>query len=70
LANIDIVNSELITSESAFFKSLQTFTSTSATTVINDAYIKEAVAGKITVSDLAASDITISDNMRILSENG
>ena len=70
LANIDVLTSQQITSESAFFKSLQSLSSTSAQTVINDAYIKNAVANKITVSDLAAGDITISDSMRIISDNG
>ena len=37
---------------------------------IDDAVIKELIAKKILVSDLQAGDITISEKMRILSENG
>ena len=34
------------------------------------AWIINGIAGKMTIGDLAAGDITISDTMRILSENG
>lgn len=37
---------------------------------IDEAVIKELIAKKILVSDLQAGDITINENMRILSENG
>lgn len=53
-----------------FAESLQTFTSTVATQTINEAYVVELVAGKLSVGDLAAGDIVLSDNMQILSENG
>lgn len=70
LATIDVANIESEYVGNAFVKSLQALSSTAATSTINDAYIYNAVAGKITVSDLAAGDITVSDQMRILSENG
>lgn len=37
---------------------------------IDEAVIKQLIAAKILVSDLQAGDITLTDNMRILSENG
>lgn len=37
---------------------------------IDEAVIKELIASKIMVSDLHASDITLNEHMRILSENG
>ena len=36
----------------------------------DSAWIINGIAGKMTIGDLAAGDITISDTMRILSENG
>jgi hypothetical protein len=44
--------------------------STTVREVVTDAYIYNAVANKIAVADLLAGDITISDNMRIVSDNG
>jgi len=44
--------------------------STTAQATITDAYIYNAVAGKISVADLAAGNIVLTDSMRILSENG
>lgn len=65
LAQIDT-----LTAGSAFVNYLQSLSSTTATSVINDAYIASAVVGKISVGDLTAGDITLSNSMRILSENG
>lgn len=70
LANIDVADIETLYAGNAFVSSLQTLTSTTAQATINDAYIYNAVAGKITVGDLAAGDITLTDQMRILSDNG
>lgn len=65
LAQVDTLDAN-----SAFVHYLQSVSSTTATSVINDAYIYNAVAGKITVSDLAAGNIVLSDTMNIISENG
>lgn len=54
---------------SAFVNYLQSISSTTATSVINDAYIYDAVANKITVADLAAGDIVLTNTMRIISQN-
>lgn len=70
LANISVAEIDTLSTNHAFINSLQALSSTTATSVINDAYIYNAVAGKIAVADLLAGDITISDQMRILSENG
>ena len=48
---------------------MQSLSSTTAQATITDAYIYNAVAGKIAVADLAAGDIVLSNQMRILSEN-
>ena len=37
---------------------------------IDEAWVAQMVVGKLSVADLAAGDITLSDKMRILSENG
>lgn len=37
---------------------------------IDEAWVAQMVVGKLSVADLAAGDITLSDQMRILSENG
>ena len=65
LATIDT-----LTAGSAFVNYLQSLSSTTAQATINDAYIYNAVAGKISVADLAAGNIVLTDTMKILSENG
>ena len=65
LATIDT-----LTAGSAFVTYLQSLSSTTAQSVINDAYIYNAVANKISVEDLAAGNIVLSDTMLITSENG
>ena len=70
LATIDVADIDTLYADNAFTKSLQALSSSTATSVLNDAYIYNAVGGKITVGDLAAGDITVSDQMRILSDNG
>ena len=70
LANLSQANIETLFADNAFTRSIQSLSSTTATSVINDAYIYNAVAGKIAVSDLAAGNIVLSDTMKITSENG
>ena len=70
LATINVADVNQLAADSAFILGLQTLSSTAAQSVITDAYIYNAVANKIAVADLAAGDITISNSMRILSENG
>ena len=65
LAQIDT-----LTAGSAFVTYLQGLSSTTAQSTITDAYIYNAVAGKISVADLAAGNIVLTDSMQILSENG
>lgn len=43
---------------------------TSENAKIDSLLVREQIAGQISVSDLKAGDITLSNNMRILSENG
>lgn len=70
LADITVAEIDQLSTNHAFIESLQAVSSSTATSVITDAYIYDAVAGKITVADLKAGDITISNSMRIKSENG
>ena len=65
LAQIDT-----LTAGSAFVTYLQGLSSTVAQSTITDAYIYNAVAGKISVGDLAAGNIVLTDTMQILSDNG
>lgn len=65
LATIDTLQAN-----SAFVGYLQGLSSTVVTNTVTDQYVYNAVAGKISVGQLAAGDITISDSMRILSDNG
>lgn len=46
------------------------FNLSSANAKFDSAWIINGIAGKMAIGDLAAGDITISDTMRILSENG
>ena len=66
-ANSGFINT--LVSQNAFISTIQSLSSTTAQSVINDAYIYNAVAGKITVADLLAADIVLSDQMRILTAN-
>ena len=70
MADIDILNTQSLTADSAFITSLQTMNSTAITSTVNDEFVTNLIAGKISVADLAAGDITLSNNMRIVSENG
>ena len=70
MATIDVLDTNIFTADTAFIKSLQSRFSTFAKTVIDDSYIKNIVSNNIQVADLKAGDITVSDSMRILSENG
>lgn len=70
LADIDILEAGSALIDSAFIRSLQSFTSTSITNVVNDAYIQNAVINKLSVADLAAGNIVLTDSIQILSENG
>lgn len=65
LAQVDVLQAD-----SAFVRYLQSISSTTISQVVTDQYVYNAVANKITVGDLAAGDITISNSARILSENG
>ncbi len=65
LAAIDVANIG-----GAFIDSLQSLSSHIVTSVVNNEYVKRLVANYISVADLKAGDITLSDEMRILSENG
>ena len=70
LATIDVANIEQLYANNAFVRSLHSLSSSSAQSVIDDAYIRAAVVGKISVGALAAGDITLSNSMRIVSQNG
>lgn len=70
LAKVDILHSEQITADSAFFRTLQSLSSSTATSVIDESYIQSAIINKLAVADLAAGDITLTNNMRIVSDNG
>ena len=70
LANIDQANVNVLFANNAFTQNLQTISSTAVNSIVTDAYIYNAVANKISVGELAAGDIVLSNNMRILSDNG
>lgn len=70
LATVDLLEAGSVFADSAFIHSLQSFTSTSIQSVVNDAYIQNAIINKLSVADLAAGNIVLTDNMKILSENG
>ena len=71
---VDLVNSAInintITANQAFINSVQSITSTTISSVVNEQYVHDLVAGKISVADLRAGDIVISNTARILSDNG
>lgn len=69
-AQITELQANSILSENAFVERLQSFTSTTVRNVANEAYITNIVANNMSVADLQAGNIVLSDNMKILSENG
>lgn len=74
-ADIKKLNTDVANINSAIIGTSSTetgivFNLSSANAKFDSAWIINGVAGKMTIGDLAAGDITISDTMRILSENG
>lgn len=65
LASIDT-----LTANSAFVRYLQGLSNTVIEQKAQTGYFGELVAGQISVGDLQAGDIVLTNNMRILSENG
>lgn len=74
-ADIKKLNTDVANINSAIIGASSTetgivFNLSSANAKFDSAWIINGIAGKMTIGDLAAGDITISDTMRILSENG
>lgn len=74
-ADIKKLNTDVANIKSAIIGASSTetgivFNLSSANAKFDSAWIINGIAGKMTIGDLAAGDITISDTMRILSENG
>ena len=74
-ADIKKLNTDVANINSAIIGASSTetgivFNLSSANAKFDSAWIINGIAGKMTIGDLAADDITISDTMRILSENG
>ena len=74
-ADIKKLNTDVANINSAIIGTSSTetgivFNFSSANAKFDSAWIINGIAGKMTIGDLAAGDITISDTMRILSENG
>lgn len=74
-ADIQKLNTDVANINSAIIGTSSTetgivFNLSSANAKFDSAWIINGIAGKMTIGDLAAGDITISDTMRILSENG
>lgn len=70
LGNFSKANVDNLFANQAFIDSLTANSANVARQTIDQAYITNIVAGNMSVADLQAGDITISDAMRILSENG
>ena len=60
---------DTITAGSAFVNYLQSLSSTTAQSVITDAYIKNAVMRAVSVGDLVAGNIVLTNQMKIISQN-
>lgn len=74
-ADIKKLNTDVANINSAIIGASSTetgivFNLSSANAKFDSAWIINGIAGKMTIGDLATGDITISDTMRILSENG
>ena len=69
-ADINSLQADSIFANSAFIEHLQSTTGSFMQSATGTALIKNLVASNVSVSDLQAGNITLSDNMKILSENG
>jgi len=61
---------DTLTADSAFVKYLQGLSNTVIEQKADTGYFRDLIAGQISVGDLQAGDIVLTNNMRILSENG
>jgi len=61
---------ETLVSDDIIANTLNTFASNAVTSTVNTQFVKDLIAGQISVGDLAAGDIIISENLRIISDNG
>lgn len=78
--NADTIVTQVITADNGYFQTLvantinategQLIHLTSTNASIDAEYVASLVAGRISVDDLIAGDITLSNSMRILSDNG
>ena len=64
------IYADQIVVDDLFTNYVQSISSVSVTEVVDDLYVYNAVAGKISVGDLAAGNIILNNTMQILSENG
>lgn len=69
LATIDVADVTQLAADSAFIQGLQSISSTSAQSVINQAYVMNLVAGNISVADLATHSAT-ADEIVLISQDG
>lgn len=68
--NTDVANINSAIIGTSYTETGIVFNLSSANAKFDSAWIINGIAGKMAIGDLAAGDITISDTMRILSENG
>lgn len=65
LAQIDTLQAD-----SAFVNYLQTLNAVTVSSIVDQEYVTNLIAGHISAGDLTAGDIVLTDNMRIVSDNG
>lgn len=70
LGSFSQANIDSLFANTAFANKFSALSASVATQTIDNAYITNVVADNISVSDLKTGDITISDAMKILSDNG
>lgn len=70
LAQMETAEVEELFANQAYANKVTTLAMTAARAAIDVAYITNIVAGNMSVADLQAGDITLSNAMRILSQNG
>lgn len=69
LATVDVADIDTLYANNAFTRSLQSLSSTTAQSVINQAYVINLVAGNISVADLATHSAT-ADEIVLISQDG
>lgn len=70
LATISQIDAVSLFSNNVFANSIQSIASTTTTSTVNSEYVLNLVAGRLVADDITSGNITLSEDVKILSDNG